>query len=88
VLNSAFGSYYGKYRGIAPICVENQPSGYYGHDARAVFDYAVDQVGVHFLPWSAYTKKDRAWTIFDAIEVINAEKGRINTTPPSNIVEK
>jgi hypothetical protein len=88
VLDNVFGSYYEKYRGVAAFCVENRPSGYFAHDARTIFNYAVDEVGVHFLPWSAYTKKDRAWTIFDAIQVVNAEKGRINTAPPSNVVKK
>jgi hypothetical protein len=86
VLKNAFGSYYDKYRGIAPICTENQSGGYWANDAKTLFDYAVDQVGVHFLPWTIYSKTDRAWSFEDALRVINEEKGRINTTPPSNLI--
>lgn len=86
VLKNAFGSYYSAYKGIAPICTENQSGGYYANDAKTLFDYAVDEVGVHFLPWSIHNNTDRAWTFNDALNVINEEKGRINTSPPSNIM--
>ncbi len=87
-LTMRFGSYYDKYRGVAPICVENQPSGYRHYDARYKFDFAVDTVGVHFLPWTPVleTSEIVKWTFYDALEVINKEKGRINTAPPSNII--
>ena len=82
-LDMQFGEYYDTYRGVAPICVENQPSGYLTRSAKEIFDYAVDQIGVHFLPWSP--SYDRAWTIEDAIAVVNKEKGRVNPTVPLNI---
>jgi hypothetical protein len=88
VLNNAFGSYYRKYKNVAPLSVENQAPGYYGLDARTMFEYAVDEVGVNFLPWSIYNKTDRAWTFNDALKVINEEKGRINSTPPANLIKK
>jgi hypothetical protein len=83
VLKNAFKDYYAKYRGIAALSIEQQGSGYYGLDARTYFDYAVDEVQLHFLPWTVYNKTDRAWTFNDALNIINQEKGRINTTPPS-----
>jgi hypothetical protein len=86
VLKNAFGPYYTKYRGIAPISVEQQGTGYWDLDARTFFDYAVDVVQLHFLPWSVYNKTDRAWTFNDALEIINQEQGRINTTPPTNYI--
>lgn len=89
-LTMQFGSYYDKYRGVAPICTENQPSGYRHYDARYKFNFAVDTVGVNFLPWTPVldTSELVKWTFYDALEVINQEEGRINTTPPSNIIDK
>jgi hypothetical protein len=87
-LNMAFGSFYSKYRGTAPISVENQPAGYNAASARQVFDYAVDQIGVHFLPWSVYNATDRNYTFKDdVLPILNAEQGRINTTPPLNVLK-
>lgn len=85
-LQMAFASFYDKYRGIAPISVENQQGGYSATGgAQQIFDYAVDKVGVHFLPWSNRTGK-----VFnfkdDVLPLLNKEKGRINTTPPSNLI--
>ena len=83
-LDMTFGPYYETYRGVAPICVENQTAGFTAPGgAQSVFDYAVDQIGVHFLPWVAAYDGD--WTIEDAIAVVNKEKGRVNPTVPSNI---
>jgi hypothetical protein len=86
-LDMRFGTYYNKYRGITAYSVENQSGGYKEPaSARQVFDYAVDQIGVHFLPWAIYNATDRAYTFKDdVLPLINQEKGRINTTPPSNI---
>ncbi len=84
-LDMAFGGYYDKYRGIAPLCVENQNAGYRSKGGpQEVFDYAVDKIGVHFLPWTPVFSGGN-WTIHDAIEVVNREKGRINAEPPRNI---
>jgi hypothetical protein len=88
-LNMNFGNFYDQYRGIAPISVENQSAGYTAKSAREIYDYAVDQIGVHFLPWAVYNAKDREYTFKDdVLPLINAEKGRINTTPPAGIVKK
>jgi hypothetical protein len=87
VMENGFGQYYRRYQGISALCVENQPSGYFGNSAQLVFNYAVDSVKLHFLPWTAYMKTDRAYNFHDALEVINNEKGRINTTPPSNVLK-
>jgi hypothetical protein len=67
---------------VTPVSVENQAPGYHGLDARTMFEYAVDEVGVNFLPWSVYNRTDRAWTFNDALKIINEEKGRINNTLP------
>jgi hypothetical protein len=83
-LDNAFGSYYKKYRGIAPVTASSQAPTYMANDALTNLNYAVDELGAHFLTWAP--QKDRLWTIDDAIRVINAQKGRINTTPPTNIV--
>jgi hypothetical protein len=87
VLDNDFGSYYGKYRGIAPICTENQAGGYYANDARTLYNYAVNTVGVNFLPWGVIDNNKLVFNFKDdVLPLINEEKGRINTTPPSNII--
>jgi hypothetical protein len=81
-----FGHFYTRYKGMVPLSVENQPSGYYKNSAQAIFNFAVDTVGVNFLPWTAYMATDRGWNFYDAIKVINEQKGRINTTPPASLL--
>ena len=82
------GRFYDKYRGVAHVFHDTQSSGYKQNNAQFVFDYAVDTLGVHILSWAPLKPptNDIVWGIDDAIEVINAEKGRINTEPPENIV--
>jgi len=85
-LDMQFGEYYQKYRGKAAISVENQRSGYKASGgAQEIFDYAVDRIGVNFLPWVPITEGGK-YTIHDAIKVVNEQKGRINTSPPANIL--
>lgn len=85
--DNGFGSFFKTYRGIAPISLENQPWGYECLDARRVFDYAVNQIGVNFMVWSPVTMTNwrSKWTINDAIAVINANKGKINNSRPTNV---
>jgi hypothetical protein len=87
-LDMKFGPYYKKYRGVAAFSVENQSGGYKEPaSAKQVFEYAVDQIGVHFLPWTMYEGTDRSYNFKeDVLPLIILEKGRINTTPPSNLM--
>lgn len=84
-LDMQFAEYYSKYKGIAPICVENQNAGYKASGgAQEVFDYAVDKLSVNFLPWVPIVEGGK-YTIHDAIKVVSEQKGRISSTPPANI---
>jgi hypothetical protein len=85
----AFSKFYSLYQGKAPICVEAQRAAFNGGSAREVFDYGVNEVKIHYFPWTTGVRdlKDAAFTIYDVIDVINAEMGRVNTTPPSNIIK-
>lgn len=87
VETNAFGQFYKQYRGVAPITLENQPWGYRCLGAREMFDYAVNQIGVNYMVWAPVSKTDwqTKWTIHDAIAVVNANKGKINKAPPSNV---
>jgi hypothetical protein len=86
---SRFGQFFttaGNVKGIAPFCVENQ-EGYYRNSAKILIDYAVAN-GVSFVPWSIKYKSasnSYTWDINDALREITLQKGRVNTTPPSNI---
>ncbi len=84
--DNGFGTFFKTYRGVAPMSLENQPWGYRCLGAKQVFDYAVNEIGVNFMVWSPVTKTDwqTKWTVHDAISVINANKGKINKTRPSN----
>lgn len=88
-LDNAFGKYYRKYQGIAPITCSSQTQSYQANDALTVLNYAVNQLKCNFLSWEPIdqfpAQNDGIWSIYDVIRVINAEKGRIITTPPSNL---
>jgi hypothetical protein len=83
---NGFGVFFEQYKGIAPIALENQAWGYTCLNAREMFRYAVDEIGVNFMVWVPIMSTDhlRKWTIYDAISVIDANKGRINTARPRN----
>ena len=83
-----FNDHYIKYNGIAPISVEAQRGAFMGGSAREVFDYGVKTVKLHFMPWATGSRDaTTAYTIYDVIKVINDEKGKINSTPPLNIIK-
>ena len=81
-----FGFAYKKYRGIAPVALENQSWGYRCKSAREVFNYAVNEIGANYMVWTPErsTNYQTKWTIYDAIAVVNAEKGKVNTSRPAN----
>jgi hypothetical protein len=86
---NAFSNFYPVYEGIAPRSCEAQRGAFNGGSAREVFDYGVNEVKNHFFPWTMGVRdlSAAAYTIFDVIDVINAEQGRVNTTPPRNILK-
>lgn len=87
--SSPFSLFYPLYQGKAPISVEAQRGAFNGGSAREVFDYGVNEVKSHFFPWTMGVRdlSAAAYTIYDVIDVINAEQGRVNTTPPTNILK-
>jgi hypothetical protein len=87
--SSPFSPFYPLYQGKAPISVEAQRGAFNGGSAREVFDYGVNDVKSHFFPWTMGVRdlSAAAYTIYDVIDVINAEQGRVNSTPPTNILK-
>jgi hypothetical protein len=83
-LDTQYGPYYTKYRGIAPITSSSQSPTYMVNDALTVIKYATDELGAHFMSWAPITD-GRKWTIYDVIKVLDAGKGTLNTTPPKNL---
>lgn len=81
-LENQFGVYYRKYKGVAPITASSQSPSYEANDALTNLNYAVNQLQANFLSW-APIEDGRKWDIYDAIRVVTAEKGRINTDRPS-----
>lgn len=87
-LTKPYGEYWRTYRGIVTFAVDHQATSYQWLSAREVYDRGVDGLGVHFMAWQPITLKthpNSAYSIHDVIDVINAENGRINTAPPSNL---
>jgi hypothetical protein len=84
-LDNAFGPFYRKYRGIAPITMSSQASSYKQNDAKTVLDYSVDALGAHFHSWVPImgAVHDTAFTFNDVITEVNRQGGRINTQVPS-----
>jgi hypothetical protein len=83
-LDSQYGRYYTRYRGVAPITSSSQAPTYEANDALTVIKYATDELGAHFMSWAPITS-GRKWTIYDVIKVLDAGKGTLNTTPPKNL---
>ncbi len=83
-LDNAFGVYYKKYRGVAPITSSSQAPTYKANDALTVLNYAVNQLGAHFMTWAPIEDGGK-WTIFDVIKMLEQQNGRINVAPPSNV---
>jgi hypothetical protein len=83
---NGFGTFFKQYKGIAPMALESQPWAYTCLNAKEMFRYAVDEVGVNFMFWAPVmsTNHQTKWTVRDAISVVDANKGRINTQRPRN----
>jgi hypothetical protein len=83
-----FSPYYAKYKGLVPLSVESQRSGYWGGTAQEKFDYSI-HIGNNMMAWASITEKPtpEGYTIHDVIDVVTKEKGRINTTPPPSIIK-
>jgi hypothetical protein len=87
-LENWFGTYYTQYRGIVPITTGAQAPSYKANNPLTVLNYAIDQLNVHFFSWVPMKKSaspDNLYGIDEVIEMLNAEMGRINTSPPASI---
>ena len=83
------GTYWALYDGEAAKGVSNQGDGYKRNTPEITFETAVDSLNTNFVFWAPVQESwagDFIWYIGDAIDVIDAEAGRINTAPPSNIL--
>lgn len=86
ILNAYGSLFYLPKMNDIPVLVENQGSGYEGGTAREQFEFAVDTVGLNFASWTYQDDPLDAYTIHDVARVITEERGRINTTIPSNLL--
>jgi len=90
-LENWFGPYYTQYRGIIPITTGAQAPSYKANNPLTVLNYAINHLNVHFFTWNPQKKSgspDNVFGIDEVIEMLNAEKGRINTTPPASVLKK
>lgn len=88
VLDNWFGTYYTQYRDIMPYTGSSQSPSYWGNTPLIILNYAMEKLNSHFMSWVPQKKesnKNFAFGIMEVIEMVNAEQGRINTTPPANI---
>lgn len=84
-LTNNFGEYYGTYAGVAHKYASVEWSGYDVDIPPAeILDYGVDQLGLNFMAWLPRIV-GVSGDIYDAIDAINAQQGRINTAKPTNI---
>jgi hypothetical protein len=88
-LDYVFGKYYLMYKGIAPISHSGQTPGFKFRTAREHYDYVINMLNANFCSW---VPVELSWatspvfSIHDVIAVINAENGRVNFEPPSNVI--
>lgn len=85
-LNTSFGYVFDRYAGIAPLHASVEYNTYAkGWTAKQLLDFGVDRLGLHFIGWMARTSTSGVtFNIYDAIDEINRQAGRINKTPPRN----
>jgi hypothetical protein len=88
VLDNWFGTYFSQYKGVMSYTGSSQSPSYWGNTPLIVLDYAIDKLNSQFMSWVPGTKesnKNFAFGIVEVIEMVNAEQGRIVSTPPLNI---
>jgi hypothetical protein len=89
VLDNWFGTYYTQYRDIMPYTASSQAPSYWVNDPMTIMNYAMEKLNSHFMSWVPQKKEwnvNYAFGIMEVIDMVNATEGRINTTPPSNIL--
>jgi hypothetical protein len=82
------GAYWTLYDGKAAKGVSNQGDGYKRNSPQITFETAVDTLNTNFVFWLPVQKSwsgDFKWYVEDAIDVIDAEAGRVNTAQPNNL---
>lgn len=86
-LTTSFGYVFDRYKGTAPLHASVEWNTYAkGWTAKELFDFGVDRLGLHFIGWMARTStSDVDFNIYDAIDEVNRQGGRINKTPPKNV---
>jgi hypothetical protein len=88
-LDNWFGPYYILYKNIMPVTSSSQANSYKVNDPLKLLDYSINNLNSHFMSWVPYTKESDKYNLFgidEVIQMVTAEKGRINTTPPANIL--
>ncbi|WP_147431215.1 hypothetical protein [Thiocapsa rosea] len=85
-LREPFGFMYDKYQNVAPIAPHHQWMSYdLGVDPETSLNYAVDVAHSNFVMWAHRTDTTGKYNVFDVLNEITRQKGRINTNVPQNI---
>jgi hypothetical protein len=84
-LDNEFGRYYRQYLGVAPITMSVQMPSFRANNALTVLNYAVYNLGSHFLSWSP-VRSGTKFTIYDVFDVLKQTNGRIISAPPKSII--
>jgi hypothetical protein len=88
-LENWFGRYYTLYNNIMPVTSSSQAPSFKVNTPLTVLNYAIDNLNSHFMSWATQRKEtdpNNLFGIVEIIEMVTAEKGRINTIPPASIL--
>jgi hypothetical protein len=86
-LTTSFGYVFDRYQGTTALHASVEYNTFAkGWSAKELLDFGVDRMHLNFIGWMARTSTSGVdFNIYDAIEEINRQRGRVNKSRPKNV---